>query len=132
MFRVAKFFRDQYLFVHIIIISFMVFTTINIVTGLVNGEMNETLLYKGFSVLLALVALLALKAAHEMWGVVDDVMKDIKKLKEKGHDLGTPGPMKMFGNFPGGSKGIELSDEDVKKMQLITSLINKKEKEPVN
>jgi len=61
-------------------------------TDIVTGQANEVTFYRGLSLLWSAVALVALKAMHEMWDALDDVTKDIRSLQNKGHMHGIPTP----------------------------------------
>ena len=71
-----------------------------------------------------------------MWGIVEEITGDFKKLKEKGHDLGPTKvietPQHQFTAFSGGVK-VPLSEEEIQRMNLVEKLLNQKgKKDPPN
>ena len=93
MYKTAKFFKSIRLFAYIIVLSYIVQTSVNIGIDLVNGKVNETLFYKGFSLVWAIVSFISLKSIYEMWNAIDSAVEDIKELKEKGHDVAIVNPL---------------------------------------
>lgn len=135
MYKFAKTMRNIRLFAYIAIISFQIQTVIGVGTEMVTGKVSEVTLYRGFSLIWSLVALFSIKAMHEMWEALDDVSRDIRALKEKGHLQKIDDPMGAIREMPLGSIsfGPMTQKEMSEKVGLIHKILEKKDRnEPIN
>ena len=133
MFKLAKLLRDIRLFVYIAIIAFQIRIFLTVGTEIINGNTNETTLYKVVSFAWATLALLALKAMCDMWDALEDVTDDIRKLKEKGHLEEVKEPSAPFGQRPKHNVVEFVEHDDMATMSLIERILQRKNNnEPSN